>query len=216
MYIPTLINRSLLLSANIWFLFRQRHCLAGRPWPLERYNNIEKVEFLDAREPLPATATARSRRIVSSKFFNYYFQKKWLLTIFQVRVQVSCESGFTTSSSTPSIGGQWTWNIQQNDFTKTFMALKTSSHSKYWTPQMMTMCFRGRRMVDCAGADQGGRALLHLRRWGKHQQQQHLRGWGRPLHSPWRRSLRRCLVLFWTGFKHGVDTMSELKIQYGY
>ena len=210
MYIPILVIRSLLFSTNIWLLVRQHHCLAGRPWPLERYNNIEKVEFLDAREPFPRTATARSRRIdstqlsiVSSQLFNYSFPKKWLLTIFQVRVQVSCDSGFTTSSSTPSIGGQWTWNIQQNDITKTFMALKTPSHSKYWAPQMMTLCFRGRRMVDCVGADQGGWALLHLR------------GGGRQLHSSWRRSLRRCLVLLWAGFKHGIDTMSELKIQSG-
>ena len=141
--------------------------------------------------------------IVSSQLFNYYFKKKWLIIIFQVRVQVSCESGFTTSSSTPSIGGQWTWNIQQNDITTTYMELKTPSHSKYWTAQMMALCFRGRRMVDCVGADQGGWALLHLR------------GWGRQLHSSWRHSLRRCLVLLWTGFKHGVDTMSELKIQSG-
>ena len=81
-YIPTLINRSLLLSTSIWFLARQRHCLVGRPWPLERYNNIEKVEFLDGREPLPRTTTARSRRIdstqlsiVSSKLFNCYSKK---------------------------------------------------------------------------------------------------------------------------------------------
>ena len=69
---------------NQYLVFGQAASLFG--WASlaagEVHNNIEKVEFLDARGPFPRTATARSRRIdstqlsiVSSQLFNYYFQK---------------------------------------------------------------------------------------------------------------------------------------------